>query len=82
MQVLSLGLPCTGTKSMQTALHILGYHNVHHGMHLIDRPSTSNAWETLVDATYGPKGGHPHPTPNSLRASLAVRYNIGRVGWV
>ena len=50
MQVLSLGLPRTGTMSMQAALRILGYSDVHHGIRLIEQPTTSNAWEALVDA--------------------------------
>ena len=53
MRILSLGLPRTGTMSMQAALRILGYHDVHHGIHLIENPKTSNAWERVVDATYG-----------------------------
>ena len=51
-----MGMPRTGTKSMQSALQILGCNKVYHGFVLVDEPGTSNLWETAVDAKfYGKK---------------------------
>ena len=56
MEVISLGMPRTGTKSMQSALQILGYNKIYHGFVLVDEPETSNLWEKAVDAKfYGKK---------------------------
>ena len=46
MQILSLGMPRTGTMSMQAALQLLGYDDVHHGTHLIDNPKKADS--TLI----------------------------------
>ena len=57
LQVLSLGMSRTGTTSMREAFRILGYHDVHHGFDMVDKPLSSNAWEKAVDAKFYGKGG-------------------------
>ena len=56
MQVLSLGLPRTGTASMQSALHILGYHYTAHGFDLISQPKIGATWMEAVDAKFLKRG--------------------------
>jgi hypothetical protein len=56
MEVLALGMPRTGTASMQAALRILGYSDVSHGFDLVYQPISSNAWEVAVDAKFYGKG--------------------------
>ena len=56
MEVLSLGMPRTGTASMQAALQLLGYSDVHHGFALVDQPYSSNLWEKAVEAKFLLKG--------------------------
>ncbi|KAM0338004.1 hypothetical protein ACHAPU_011467 [Fusarium lateritium] len=48
MQVLSLGLPRTGTASMAEALTVLGYKNVYHGIKSID---DKQDWAIMEKAT-------------------------------
>ena len=57
LEVLALGMPRTGTASMQAALRILGYSDVSHGFDLVYQPVSSNAWEAAVDAKF--YGKHP-----------------------
>ena len=52
MQVLSLGLPRTGTASMQLALQILGYNHTAHGFDMISRPEVGTSWMEAVDAKF------------------------------
>ena len=52
LEVLSLGMPRTGTASMQAALQMLGYSDVSHGFDLVYQPISSNAWEAAVDAKF------------------------------
>ncbi|KAG8668413.1 hypothetical protein FPOAC1_007792 [Fusarium poae] len=52
MKVLSLGLPRTGSASMAEALTILGYKNVYHGTHTIDRPEDWAIMERACDASF------------------------------
>jgi hypothetical protein len=57
--------------SMQSALQILGYGDVHHRYHLVDQPQTTNAWEKVVDVKYD-KGTVPtRETFDSLRGGCA-----------
>lgn len=56
MQVLSLGLPRTGTASMQSALQILGYNDTAHGFDMISRPGIGGPWMEAVDAKFLGKG--------------------------
>ena len=46
LQVLSLGMPRTGTASMQASLRLLGYYDVRHGF----VPSSTSNWEAVTDA--------------------------------
>ena len=52
MQVLSLGLPRTGTASMQSALQILGYNHTAHGFDMISHPEVATPWMEAVDAKF------------------------------
>ena len=52
MQVLSLGLPRTGTASMQSALQILGYNDTAHGFDLISHPEIGTPWMEAVNAKF------------------------------
>ncbi|KAJ9666163.1 hypothetical protein H2201_003842 [Coniosporium apollinis] len=56
LQVLSLGLPRTGTKSMQEALLKLGFKHTYHGFDMIDHPEHMPRWEEATDAKYFNKG--------------------------
>ena len=56
LEVLALGMPRTGTASMQAALRILGYSDVSHGFDLVYQPISSNMWETPTDAKFYGKG--------------------------
>ena len=53
MQVLSLGLPRTGTLSMQKALIKLGYHHTYHALDAPSSPTHWMLWEDAADATWG-----------------------------
>lgn len=62
-QVLSLGLPRTGTASMAAALRILGYHDVWHG---VDALGNSSEWAILdraADATFPTLPSYAGPPP-------------------
>ena len=52
MQVLSLGLPRTGTCSMQAALAILGVNHTYHGFDTFDHPEDWEYWERATDAKW------------------------------
>ncbi|KAF5672549.1 hypothetical protein FHETE_3683 [Fusarium heterosporum] len=52
MQVLSLGLPRTGTASMAEALTILGYKDVYHGIKSIDDKEDWAIMERATDASF------------------------------
>ena len=52
MQVLSLGLPRTGTASMQLALQMLGYNHTAHGFDMISHPEVGTPWMEAVDAKF------------------------------
>ena len=52
MQVLSLGLPRTGTASMQSALQTLGYNQTAHGFDLISHPEVGAPWMEAVNAKF------------------------------
>ena len=52
MQVLSLGLPRTGTASMQVALQILGYINTAHGFDMISHPEIGEQWMDAVNTKF------------------------------
>jgi hypothetical protein len=54
MQVLSLGLPRTGTASMARALTILGFGHVAHGFDLLDSEDYVRRWDRAVDAKTRP----------------------------
>ena len=56
MEVLSLGMPRTGTRSMRAAFLLLGYSDVHHGFALVDYPHRSMGWEEVVDAQFSGNG--------------------------
>ena len=56
MQVLSLGLPRTGTASMQSALQILGYNHTAHGFDMISHPEVGAPWMEAVNAKFLNKG--------------------------
>ena len=56
MQVLSLGLPRTGTASMQSALQILGYNHTTHGFDMISHPEVGTSWMEAVNAKFLNKG--------------------------
>ncbi|KAF2159491.1 hypothetical protein M409DRAFT_70947 [Zasmidium cellare ATCC 36951] len=56
LEVLSLGLPRTGTRSMAAALEILGYQHCAHGFDLMDNPAYAVRWEQAVDAKYYGRG--------------------------
>lgn len=52
MQVLSLGLPRTGTASMAEALTVLGYKDVYHGIKSIDNKEDWAILEKAADASF------------------------------
>ncbi|CAF9918780.1 MAG: hypothetical protein ALECFALPRED_000825 [Alectoria fallacina] len=52
MQVLSLGLPRTGTASMQSALQTLGYNDTAHGFDMISHPEIGAPWMEAVQAKF------------------------------
>ncbi|WPH02979.1 Hypothetical protein R9X50_00585100 [Acrodontium crateriforme] len=54
MEVLSLGLPRTGTASMALAFSQLGYGHCAHGMDMLDDESLAIRWEPFIDAKYSP----------------------------
>lgn len=56
MQVLSLGLPRTGTASMQAALQILGYNDTAHGFDMISHPEIGAPWMEAVNAKFLSQG--------------------------
>ena len=56
MQVLSLGLPRTGTASMRSALQILGYDHTAHGFDLISHSEIGGPWMEAVNAKFLNKG--------------------------
>jgi len=51
-QVLSLGLPRTGTSSICEALTLLGYKDVYHGIKSIDSPTDWAIFSRAADATF------------------------------
>ncbi|KAH7040006.1 P-loop containing nucleoside triphosphate hydrolase protein [Microdochium trichocladiopsis] len=51
-QVLSLGLPRTGTSSMCEALTLLSYKDVYHGIKSIDSPTDWAVFSRAADATF------------------------------
>lgn len=54
LEVLSLGLPRTGTASMARALTILGFGHVAHGFDLLDSEAYVRRWDRAVDANTRP----------------------------
>lgn len=56
MQVLSLGMPRTGTLSMRVVLEKLGYTKTHHGYDIPANPDVAAAWGKLVDAKWPADG--------------------------
>lgn len=52
MQVLSFGLPRTGTASMQSALQTLGYKDTAHGFDMISHPEIGALWMEAVNAKF------------------------------
>ena len=56
LEVLSLGLPRTGTASMALALSHLGYKHCAHGLDMLDNPAYAVRWEQAVNARYLNKG--------------------------
>ncbi|ROT41271.1 hypothetical protein SODALDRAFT_357304 [Sodiomyces alkalinus F11] len=52
MQILSLGLPRTGSYSMCLALTKLGYQNVYHGLQAVDSPSDWQHMGRAADALF------------------------------
>lgn len=56
LQVLSLGMPRTGTCSMQAALTLLGYEHTYHGFDTFDHPKDWEYWERAADAKWFGKG--------------------------
>lgn len=71
--VLSLGLPRTGTASMATALRMLGYQNVWHG---VDAISNSADWAVLnraADATFQSLPSHTTTTNGTAQTTSFTR---------
>ena len=51
MRILCLGMPRTGTDSLRTALHQLGYETIWHGFELpVTRANESIKWVPLLEA--------------------------------
>lgn len=56
MEVLALGLPRTGTRSMAVALEMLGYKHCAHGFDMMENAAYTARWEEAIDAKYFGKG--------------------------
>lgn len=52
LRVLALGLPRTGTRSMCTALEVLGYTHCAHGFDIMDNPAYVAKLNAAIDAKY------------------------------
>lgn len=52
MKVLALGLPRSGSASLTEALTILGYKDVFHGNHSLNRPDIWDFFDRAADASY------------------------------
>lgn len=52
LQVLALGLPRTGTRSISAALELLGFSHCAHGFDIMDNPAYVNRLSAAVDAKY------------------------------
>lgn len=56
MEVLSLGLPRTGTRSMADAFELMGLTHCAHGFDFMENMPYAQRWEQAVDAKYLNKG--------------------------
>ncbi|KAJ7679938.1 hypothetical protein B0H17DRAFT_1161218 [Mycena rosella] len=56
MQVLVLGFPRTGTTSIQAALRLLGYHDIHHMRSMYENPAEADMWVEAINARFFGRG--------------------------
>ncbi|KAF5007155.1 hypothetical protein FDECE_6508 [Fusarium decemcellulare] len=61
LEVLALGMPRTGTASMQRALMILGYNEVYHGFAMFSNVCEVELWKDAIKRKYEPQPGQKHP---------------------
>ncbi|KAE8151781.1 hypothetical protein BDV25DRAFT_138496 [Aspergillus avenaceus] len=70
MQILAVGISRSGTESLRTALHTLGYEHTHHGFDTILPPCSLQAIHALLNKKYT-----THPAPSTAQKLSAADFD-------